>query len=265
MLEPQLEVVRYAVREAGAAILQRAARLPPRVTGPVDRTVVTEADLEANRILQHHLSGRFPGYGWLSEETKGDGRHLQYERVWIVDPMDGTREYVRKVPEFVVSVALAEKGEVILGVVYCPCTGDLYEATGGGTRRNGLPAACRRQLDGRPEVEVSRSDWEQGRFAGYAAGLELRPVGSIAYKLARLAAGLSDSTLSVTPKNEWDIAAGVCLVTAAGGKVTDLAGRPHRFNQPDSLRPGVIAASAAAYPSVCRAVADLGAHAADSG
>ena len=99
-------------------------------------------------------------------------------------------------------------------------------------------------------MEVSRSDIEKNRFAGYESYLDLHPCGSIAYKLARLAVGKADSTLSVTPKNEWDIAAGVLLVTEGGGTVTDLAGQAHRFNQRDTLLNGVIAASSAAHKIV---------------
>jgi len=213
-----------------------------------DRTVVTQADLEADRILREALQGQFTEYGWLSEETREDAGRFARRRVWIVDPMDGTREFVLKIPEYVVSVALVEAGQPVLGVIYNPLSEDLYEATrGGGTLLNGKPVRCDREVDGKPLVEVSRSDIEKGRFVDFAAHLELRPCGSIAYKLARLAAGEADSTLSITPKNEWDIAAGVLLVTEAGGRVTDLAGQPYVFNQRDTLVNGVIATTAESY------------------
>ena len=255
MLEQELEVVKQAVREAGEAILRIADEHYKTAATRADRTVVTKADIEADKILQDHLRSEFPDYGWLSEETKDDDRRLQCSRVWIVDPMDGTREFVMKVPEFVVSVALAENGEVVLGIILNPCTGDLFEAVQGtGTRFNGQSVHCDHRLDGKPDVEVSRSDIEKNRFAGYESHLELRPCGSIAYKLARLAAGQADGTLSVTPKNEWDIAGGVILVTEAGGQVTDLAGDKYRFNQANTLVNGVIAASADAYGIVQSAV-----------
>ena len=258
MLERELAVVKQAVREAGAAILQIADEHYKTAAAQADRTVVTKADIEADGILQRHLREGFPEYGWLSEETRDDAGRRERDRVWIVDPMDGTREFVMKVPEFVVSVALAEKGEPILAVIYNPTTGDLYEAVrAGGTRLNDEPVRCDHRLNGKPKVEVSRSDIEKDRFAGYEPYIELRPVGSIALKLARLAAGAADATLSVTPKNEWDIAAGVLLATGAGGRVTDLDGRPHRFNQPDTLVNGVIAATATAYPVIEQAVATV--------
>lgn len=248
MLEQELKIVKQAVDEAGEAILRIADEHYKRAAKQADRTVVTKADIEADKILLGHLKREFPDYGWLSEETKDDNRRFQCERVWIVDPMDGTREFVMKVPEFVVSVALAENGRIILGVILNPITGDIFEAVqGAGSKLNGKPVRCDHKLDGRPEVEVSRSDIEKNRFAGYESHLELHPCGSIAYKLARVAAGQADGTLSVTPKNEWDIAAGVILVTEAGGQVTDLAGCEYQFNQANTLVNGVIAASADAY------------------
>ncbi|UCE50223.1 MAG: 3'(2'),5'-bisphosphate nucleotidase CysQ [Phycisphaerales bacterium] len=255
MLEQELEAVKQATRQAGEAILSIAEEHYKTAASQADRSVVTKADIEADKILQRHLRDGFGDYGWLSEETRDDGRRFQCERVWIVDPMDGTREFVMKVPEFVVSVALAEGGEVVLGVILNPSTGDLFEAvTGAGTKLNGQSVLCDHEFDGRPKVEVSRSDIEKGYFTAYDGVLELSPCGSIAYKMARLAAGKSDGALSVTPKNEWDIAAGVLLVAEAGGRVTDLAGNVHRFNESDTLVDGVVAANQSAYGIIKRVV-----------
>ena len=143
MLEPELKAVKQAVREAGETILRVADEHYKVAARQADRTVVTKADIEADRILQNHLREGFPDYGWLSEETKDDASRFQRDRVWIVDPMDGTREFVMKVPEFVVSVALAEKGQILLGVIYNPCTGELYEAVrSGGTKLDGKRVYC---------------------------------------------------------------------------------------------------------------------------
>ncbi len=258
MSERELSVAKQAAREAGAAILRIADEHYRIAAKQADRTVVTLADVEADRILQEHLRRGFPEYGWLSEEARDDATRLEKDRVWIVDSMDGTREFVMKVPEFAVSIALAESGRPVLAVIYNPRTDDLYEAVRGeGARRNDQVVRCEHALEGKPKVEVSRSDIEKNRFAGYEAHLELRPMGSIAWKLARLSGGQADATLSITPKNEWDIAAGVLLVTEAGGRVTDLTGRPHEFNRRDTLLNGVVAASAQAYDEVSRAVMNV--------
>lgn len=251
MLEQELEAVREAARRAGQAIQRVAEEHYAVAAKQADRTVVTQADLEADRILREALQGQFPGYGWLSEETRDDASRFDCRRVWIVDPMDGTREFVMRTPEYVVSVALVEDGEPILGLIYNPLTADVYEAAlGQGARLNSQVIHCDHSLNGRPVVEVSRSDIEKGRFADFESHLDLRPCGSIAYKLARLAAGQADATLSVTPKNEWDIAAGIILVTESGGRVTDLPGRPYVFNQKDTLVNGVIAASVHTYKQI---------------
>ena len=250
-LESEMTVVRDAVHKAGQAIL-RIAEESYKTARQVDRTVLTTADLESDRILKDILLGEFGDYGWLSEETADDQSRLEADRVWIVDPMDGTREFVMHNPEFVVSVALVENGHPVLGVIYNPSTDDCYEAaTGCGTKLNGRPFFSDHVFEGKPKVEVSRSDIEKGRFAAFDGLVDLRPCGSIAYKMARLAAGEADATLSVTPKNEWDIAAGVILITEAGGRVTDLSGKPYLFNQADTLVNGVIAASNQAYDRIC--------------
>lgn len=248
--EQELKVAKTAAHEAGRAILRIAAK-SYKTARRADRTVLTAADLEADRILKERLLGAFSDYGWLSEETADDQNRLNADRVWIVDPMDGTREFVMHNPEFVVSVALVDYGHPVLGVIYNPSTDDCYEAvTGCGTKLNGRPVFCDHVLEGKPKVEVSRSDIEKGRFAAFDGLLELRPCGSIAYKMARLAAGKADATLSVTPKNEWDIAAGIILITEAGGRVTDLSGRPYMLNRPRTLVNGVIAAGQNVYNTI---------------
>lgn len=249
--EEELEVVKAAVREAGEAIVRIAEEHYKVAASRADRTVVTKADIEADRILRERLTTAFPDYGWLSEETRHDERRYSCRRVWIVDPMDGTREFVLKVPEFVVSVALVEEGRPVLGVIYHPSNQELYEAVQGSqTRVNSRPVRCDHELEGKPLVEVSRSDLEKGRFAAFEDTLNLRPCGSIAYKLARLATGQTDSTLSITPKNEWDIAAGVILVTQAGGRVTDLEGQSYVFNQENTLVNGLVAATSESYDRI---------------
>jgi myo-inositol-1(or 4)-monophosphatase len=259
-LEPELKAVKYAVSKAAEAIM-RIAGESYKTARQADRTVLTAADLESDRILKDVLLGEFSDYGWLSEETVDDRSRLEADRVWIVDPMDGTREFVMHNPEFVVSVALVEHGHPVLGVIYNPSTNDCYEAvTRCGTRLNGRPVFSDHVLDGRLKVEVSRSDIEKGLFAAFDGLVDLRPCGSIAYKMARLAAGKADATLSVTPKSEWDIAAGVILITEAGGRVTDLSGKPYLFNQQNTRVNGVVAASSHAYDRIRSIVDDVSAQ-----
>ncbi len=250
LLNRELDNSKMAVKLAGKAILEIACE--SNLSAPeVKRTIVTAADLVVDRILKESLLNKFDDYGWLSEETKDDSSRRNHQRVWIVDPIDGTREYVMHNPEYVVSIALVENGSPVLGVIYNPETEELFEAVlGEGAKLNGRKITSNHMLKNKPVVEVSRSDIEKGRFAEFSSRMELRPCGSIAYKLARLAAGMADSTLSVTPKNEWDIAAGVLLVTESGGNVTDLNGEPYIFNQNATLVNGVIAATAESYDTI---------------
>lgn len=172
--------------------------------------------------------------------------------MWIVDPIDGTRRFILQIPELVISIAIAEQGEVILGVIHNPSTGELFEAVRGEQAKlNDKPTKSNHRSDDRPVFEANRSDIKKGQFAAFESAMEIRPCGSIAYKLARLAAGKADSVFSLTLKNEWDIAAGVILVTEVGGNVGSSFSRSFVFNQPDTLFNRVIAASNQAYDTIC--------------
>ena len=128
--EKEWEILREAVAIAGSAINDIAAHgFETRDKGGNDP--VTTADLEADRILRDHLLGNFPADGWLSEETRDDPVRLSKPRVWIVDPIDGTREFVQGTPEFAVSVALVEDGVPVVAAVLNPATGERFMARRG--------------------------------------------------------------------------------------------------------------------------------------
>jgi myo-inositol-1(or 4)-monophosphatase len=197
---------------------------------------VTEADTAVDALLRNFLPR--PGDGWLSEETEDDPARLAARRVWIVDPVDGTREFIAGIPEWSVSVGLVEDGRAVAGGVANPATGEIFlGAVGAGVTANGAAAGVRDRagLAG-AEVLVSRSEARRGDWDGYGGGFTLRPKGSIAYKLALVAGGLADATWTLKPRHEWDVAAGVALILAGGGKVmtagTRGSGEP-RFNQPE--------------------------------
>lgn len=212
---------------------------------------MTSADLEADRILKARLMKILPDAGWLSEETRDDPSRLGRERVWVVDPLDGTREFVRRLPEYTISVALVERGVPVLAVVHNPATGELFRAERGcGATLNGKPIRAERSGAGRVVLLASRSEIARGEWAPLEGRAEIRPVGSIAYKLALVAAGRADGTFSTGPKHEWDVAAGVLLVTEAGGRAVDRSGRAHTFNQPDPVVDGIVATAPAAADHV---------------
>jgi myo-inositol-1(or 4)-monophosphatase len=206
---------------------------------------VTEADLALNDVLHRILPQS--GEGWLSEETADSAERLDRERVWIVDPLDGTKEFVSGIPEWCVSIALAEAGEAVAGGILIP-TRDLkiVGAVESGVTVNGEPTRVRERdsLDG-IEVLASRSEVKRGEWERFSsAPFEIRPMGSVAAKMALVAAGLSDVTWTLVPKHEWDVAGGTALVRAAGGDVWRLDGSAPRFNRPKPKLDGLFAASA---------------------
>ena len=222
-----------------------------------DYDPVTSADRAADECLRRELGEAFPAYGWLSEETVDDPVRLERDAVWIVDPIDGTKEFLTGIPEFGVSVALVEGGEPTVGVIYNPARDELYGAVrGGGTFLNGQRVFCTetQQLD-KAVLIVSRSETARGEIDPLEPHIgEVRPVGSVAYKLAVVAAGAADFNVSVQAKNEWDVCAGDLLVREAGGRMVDLEGQVRRYNQADPLIRGGLAAG---NPSLVDASVDL--------
>jgi myo-inositol-1(or 4)-monophosphatase len=167
--------------------------------------------------------------------------------------MDGTKEFTRKIPEFGVSIALAEAGEPVVAVIHNPAAGVSVSARrGGGTFRDGR--RVRVSDVARLEdcvVIASRTEISRDQFAPYAGWFkELRPVGSIAWKLACIASGDGDLNVSVAPKNEWDVCAGDLLVREAGGRYLDFDGQPRRYNQAKTL---IEAGMAAGPPALLEA------------
>jgi len=173
-----------------------------------------------------------------------DFTRLEKSRVWVVDPLDGTREFVAGIPEFCVSVAMVENGRPVAGGICNPATDEIFLGSlDSGVTYNGKPAkpSQRTTLNGAlvlaSRSEVKRGEWK--RFEG--TNLKIRPMGSVAYKLALVSAGLADITFTLVPKNEWDVAAGVALVESAEGFTTTLDNTPLRCNNRDPLLKGLIA------------------------
>ncbi len=220
-----------------------------------DRSPVTRADHEADALLRSRLQELRP-VGWLSEETADNPARLSLDQLWVVDPLDGTKEFVKGLPEYSVAVALVEHGEPVLGVVYNPATRDTFSAArGAGAFRNGQPIKC---TDG-PLVLASRSETARGEFEPFADSWEVRPVGSIQLKLALVAAGEAAVTFSRGPKHEWDVCAGALIVSEAGGVATDVFGGPLRYNQPFPKVKGILAGATAAYARALRQIEAIGA------
>jgi myo-inositol-1(or 4)-monophosphatase len=202
---------------------------------------VTEADRALDAALRKNLLR--DREGWLSEETVDNPSRLNCARAWVVDPLDGTREFVEGIPEFCVSIAMVENGSPVAAGICNPATNETFVgAIDCGLTYNGAPARAsqRNELQG-ALVLASRSETKRGEWRQFQnAPFKIQPMGSVAYKLARVAAGLADITFTLTPKNEWDIAGGAALIASAGGFVQTLTG-PLGCNRKDPLIDGLIA------------------------
>jgi myo-inositol-1(or 4)-monophosphatase len=212
---------------------------------------VTDADVAINEALQRLLPQ--PGEGWLSEETADSDERLTRDRLWVVDPLDGTKEFVGGIPEWCISVGLVEGGQAVAGGICIPALEMIVlGAVGEGVSVDGAPSGVRPldRLDGveilASRSEVKRGEWERFRSAPF----EVRPMGSVAAKMALVAAGRADATWTLVPKHEWDVAAGTALVLAAGGDVWTLDGGTPRFNRRRPLFDGLYAAPAGLRASI---------------
>lgn len=242
----ELAVAAEAARRAGDEVA-RMRRDGLRYGHKDGRELVSEADIRAAEMLHDTITAAFPSDGWLSEEHVDTDHRLDRERTWIVDPIDGTREYLMGIPEYAVSVGLALAGEAVLGVVYNPATGELFQADSSSASES--PGSL---TPVRFRVLVGRGEHQWDEVPPLPAGAETAGVGSVAYRLALLAAGRSDAVLTGYGRAEWDVAAGVALCRAAGLRATGVLGDPLRFNQPEPWVRGLLVAKPALHGHLLR-------------
>lgn len=245
-LDPDRRLLRAAVEEAGALALSHFRRHAKRwQKGPGQ--IVTEVDLAIDDLLYRRLLDARPGDGWLSEERADDGSRHQRRRVWIVDPIDGTRAFVDGRAEFAISAALVVGHAPVLGVVSNPATGEWFEAmAGGGAWLDGqsIRVSDRTEVNG-ARLLASRTEMRHRRWSELIAGPRFTLVSSLAYKLARVAAGRDDGLLSLRPLHDWDVAAALLLMREAGGLATTADGSEIELNGPMPRHEGLIAAGTA--------------------
>ena len=243
-----LALLETAAREAGE-IAQSFWRDDPQVWDKGGDDPVSEADFAVDRHLKERLLAARPDYGWVSEETEDDISRLHAPRVFIVDPIDGTRSFVAGEKTWAHSLAVVEAGRVTAACVYLPVRGKLYlAALGHGASLNGelvMPEA-REQLDGAsilsPRVSFRSEFWKDGPPP---VERHFRP--SLAYRLALVGEGRFDGMITLRPAWEWDIAAGALIAEEAGSLVTDRHGEPMTFNSHGRQTAGVIAAGGAVH------------------
>jgi myo-inositol-1(or 4)-monophosphatase len=231
-----------AVREAGALALT-TFRGPVKHWLKEKSSPVCEADIAVDRLLRERLAGDGSNDAWLSEETEADPSRLTAERVWIVDPIDGTRAYLAGQADWTISVALAVAGRPVLAALFAPVTEELFLAeAGGGANRNGMPIRA-----------SSGAGFDAAKVAGpkrlvtWLANVDpqvavVPRIGSMALRLARVAQGEIDLTFAGGTSHDWDLAAADLLVHEAGGAMTTLAGQTLAYNQPELVHGALVAA-----------------------
>ncbi len=200
---------------------------------------VCEVDLDVDRMLRARLDGLLPDAGWLSEETVDSAERLARRRIWVVDPIDGTRDYIRGREGWAVSVALVEDGEVVLGVLDAPARAERWSATrGGGASRNGIVL----RAGGRTDLAGARVPTDALPKIDRHLAIVHKP-NSIALRMAMVAADEADLVATLRWGNEWDIAAAALIAAEAGAGVSDALGAPLHYNKPDPTAFGVMVAA----------------------
>ena len=238
------------------------------VTLKRDRSPLTEADLAAQRTIGAGLAALTPEIGMLGEESAPAvfEQRRSWQTLWLVDPLDGTREFVKRNGEFTVNIALIHRGETVLGVVYAPVTGIAYAAArgSGAFRRSAAgertPLHVTATAPATLRVLASRShgDAVLDRMLERLGTTQRISVGS-ALKFGLLAEGVADLYVRRGSTSEWDTAAGHAVVLEAGGAVVDFTGRPLRYNERDTLiNPSFIAYADASQDWVSRLVGPAG-------
>ncbi|GHD98715.1 inositol monophosphatase [Defluviimonas sp. 20V17] len=242
--DDDLALLTDAAREAGRIALRYWRKSPDAWEKADGAGPVTEADLAVNRMLAQELRAARPDYGWLSEESEDDPARLEAEHVFIIDPIDGTRAFLRGEDTFAHSLAIARRGRVVAAAVFLPALGRFYSAS------LDTPAQC----DGAPLAVSPATRADGATLLTSQAGLRpgLWPGGvpavrrsfhtSLAYRLCLVAEGRYDAAITLRDAFEWDIAAGDLIARQAGATVSDKLGRPLAYNAPTPRAAGMLAA-----------------------
>ncbi len=213
---------------------------------------VCEVDIDIDRMLKARLSALLPDAGWLSEETADNADRLAHDLLWVVDPIDGTRDYIRARPGWCVSVALVDRGRPVIGILDAPSRGEHWRAVAGqGTTRNGVPL----QAGDRADFAGSRTPVDALPKAGRDLVMVHKP-NSIALRIAMVAADEADLVATLRWGNEWDIAAAVLVASEAGASVSDALGAPLVFNKPRPQAFGVLVSTPAIHGAAVARLAD---------
>ncbi len=259
MYTHELNTVRLALNQASECIKRMTAE-GLKVQIKSDGSPVTNADLAVNKIVQDTLLAAFPHDAWLSEESPDNGARHHTQRVWILDPIDGTKPFIKSLPHYTISLALIDQGQPVLGVIFNPATQEYFCAIQGQhAMLNGQPIHVR-NTSTRSRKTFLVNPWQVGQTTLNVWKQEHHCpplLGSIAYSLALVATGQIDGVINVGPQNEWDIAAALIIIQAAGGLVFDNNLKPIHCNQPLPTVNGIIAIRPDALPTIQQWLTDM--------
>ena len=254
MFNEELIAAKVAARNAGKILMKYYKSEDNQVEMKGVDNPVSIADKEADKYLSDFLIGEFPNDGWLSEETVDTEERLSKNRVWIVDPLDGTKEFIEGIPHFSVSIAMVYDGRPVVGVIYNPATNEMFSCEKSkGVYLNAKKVNVSHKtnlLDA--SISVSRSEARRKEWEPYRNHFKsINPIGSVAYKLALVSSGNYDIFTTLAPKNEWDICAGDCLVSEAGGVLKTVNDKKIIYNQKKTLvRDTIIATNSVLFEGV---------------
>lgn len=243
--QDDLTLICDAIRPAGELAMSYFGKSPAHWQ-KADSQPVSEADIAVNQYLYDALRTPRPDYGWLSEETEDDNARLGKERVWIIDPIDGTKAFLAGQPHFTISIAVVENNRPTAAAVYNPATEELYTAAlGGGAFRNHKPI----RISTMGELHNSRicafeDLFSHPRWADLWPPMHVENRNSVAYRLALVADGQFDAMLAMNKKSDWDLAAGDLIVHEAGGVMHGLEGAALQYNTRQTDHQVVMAGSA---------------------
>lgn len=252
-IDDDLEIATATVKRASAMALDHWKRGPLH-WDKSDGSPVSEGDIAVNQVLHEAIGKARPDYGWISEETPDDPSRLAKRRVWIADPIDGTRDFIAGGIDWCIALALLEDGKPILSIVSCPAREEIFIARRGeGATRNNerLTMANSLRLDGATIVANRSILARLGKTSGAAPNLAL------SLRLCRIAEGQLDATVATTPKHDWDLAPGDLMVREAGGRVSTAEGAPFYFNRRETRQAGLVAASPRLHQDIVEKLRDI--------
>jgi len=226
------ELIEQAIVQAGELAL-KFYHTSAKKWDKTDGSPVTEADIAVDEFLKKALLQHRPDYGWLSEETTDDKTRLACDRVWIVDPIDGTSAFVNRTDQWCISIALLEYGKITLARILRPLTNQMYRAkqAGGATLNNKKIHTSKRQTLSGCAMIGRKGVIESTRWAKPWPAMNIDCTTSLALRICLAADGHFDGAISMGKESDWDLAAADLIMREAGGNITNVYGNPIKYNQ----------------------------------